>query len=245
MRLSATVREGEATMLHRGITGPVALAAAVFALGLAAPDDAMAQGSIQVSATSRAGTPVTGTATARGQGGTYSCTLRAGVCVMGSVVPGSYAVTLSVVGSPPLRRSVTVGRTRASVVFAVSTARSTTPHVTKSYERRPSGGAPPGATGYRPVHTKSVSARQLSTGSRLVVQGTATDRAGTPVAGSIEVRRGTTFIGTARVVTGRFTIFDLPPGTYTLTLREQSGGRATRTVTVGRSPLTVVLVAAR
>ncbi|MCC7540112.1 MAG: hypothetical protein IT379_28095 [Deltaproteobacteria bacterium] len=77
----------------------------------------------------------------------------------------------------------------------------------------------------------STAPRSLSTGTRMVCQGTIRDASGRAVDGTVTVRRGSTTVGTVRTTAGRFSVYDLPAGSYTFTV-SGSSGTATSTISI-------------
>ena len=68
----------------------------------------------------------------------------------------------------------------------------------------------------------------LGAGRRLVAQGTVLDRAGRPVDGTLTVVRNGTAIGRVQTTAGRFSIFDVTQGNYTVNVVSSRGTRASR-----------------
>jgi hypothetical protein len=188
-----------------------------------APRPATAQGAIEVTVSTAGGAPGSGTATATGSGRSASCRVVAGRCVIASLPPGSYTVTVVAPGSAPVRRPVTVVRGTVAVQFVVSSS-------------------PDGASRSPVDAVAARGGRDLGSGSRLAIQGTATYERGTPVAGTVEVRRGGQGIGRVRVTSGRFVVYDLDPGTYELTFTPDGQAPQRRAVSVGGAPVVVSFV---
>ncbi|HJL03237.1 MAG TPA: carboxypeptidase-like regulatory domain-containing protein [Polyangiaceae bacterium LLY-WYZ-15_(1-7)] len=69
----------------------------------------------------------------------------------------------------------------------------------------------------------------LASGERLCLQGRVVDQAGRPADATLTVRRGETVVGRVRSVAGRFSVFDLPAGTYEVEARSARTGALTRT----------------
>lgn len=78
------------------------------------------------------------------------------------------------------------------------------------------------------------SASSLSSGTRVVCQGTVRDAAGRAVDATITVRQGSTTLGTVRTTAGRFSIYDLAAGSYSLAA-SGAGGSGSATLRVSGS----------
>jgi len=72
-----------------------------------------------------------------------------------------------------------------------------------------------------------VAARDLSRGNRVSVRGNVRDASGRPADATLTVRQGAQVVGTVRTVAGRFTCYDLPPGTYEVSARSARSGSTT------------------
>jgi hypothetical protein len=178
---------------------------------------------VQGTATFTSGTPATGTVDVlRGPQEVGRTRVNTGRYSIYDLDPGGYELVFTPSGKAPMRRSVSVGRAPVTVNFVVSEEEA-------------------GGLGVR-VERQVPGGRDLSAGRRLVIQGLATTMRGTPAAGVVEVRAGGALVGTARVVTGRFTIHDLAPGSYRLTLRPEAGQPIDRNVEVGSAPINVSFV---
>lgn len=209
----------------------VALSFVLLVALLFLPERAEAQGSVNVTVTTPGGSPPSGTAVASGRGSSGRCALRAGRCTIRGLRPGTYTVTVSSPGRSAMRRSVRVNAGPAQVRFtapapANSRRRASPMHAVGSSHRPPSG-----------------SSTNIGSGSRIVVQGTVTTSRGTPASGTIEVRRNGRSIGSVRITSGRYSIYDLSPGSYQLVLRSSGSASQNRNVTVGPRPLTINFVA--
>lgn len=78
--------------------------------------------------------------------------------------------------------------------------------------------------------------RNLGTGQRASVLGTAQDQRGRRVEGSVTVTQAGRTIGTVSTTGGSFTCFDLPAGSYNVSFRALTGQQASRDVVVGAGP---------
>lgn len=213
----------------------IAMSAVAVVLLLTVPMSAWGQSSIEVTATSSEGGVVSGTATASGGGRSGSCRLTAGRCVIRGLPPGRYVVTVAPQGGVSVRRTVNLVRSPVSASFVVRSATIVRPPSVKI--------GPAGSKRIRPGARITPSARKnLASGARVAVQGTATFARGTPASGVIDVRRGGVSVGYVDVRTGRFSIFDLTPGRYVLTLTSPDRSPVTREVRVGTSFATVAFV---
>lgn len=86
----------------------------------------------------------------------------------------------------------------------------------------------------RASQTGTPSYRNLGRGSRLVAQGEILDAAGRPTNGTVLIKQGTRVIGQCTTAAGRFSVFDLPHGSYQVEVRR----RNSRTVS-GSGALTI------
>lgn len=85
----------------------------------------------------------------------------------------------------------------------------------------------------RPTTTRAVPVmmgRNLASGSRIVCQGSIQDSAGRPTDATITVSSGATVVGSISSTAGRFTIYDLSPGTYALSIRSTRGTTTSATM---------------
>ena len=76
------------------------------------------------------------------------------------------------------------------------------------------------------------SGRPLGSGRVLTVQGSVMDTAGRPCDATITVSNGGGTVGWATSMAGRFSMFDLPPGTYTFAARSTRGTASQSTVSL-------------
>jgi len=115
-----------------------------------------------------------------------------------------------------------------AAVPATGTTRTTARRIRRSDgQRRPRTVR---AVSARPVETAR---RNLAEGETLTAQGRVLDRAGRPTDATLTFRRSGTVVGHARTTAGRFSLYDLPNGTYSVSLRSSRGTTATRRLTVG------------
>ena len=78
--------------------------------------------------------------------------------------------------------------------------------------------------------TSTASLRNLGQGNRVCVNGQVTDATGRPTDATLTVAQNGRVLGTVRSVAGRFTMYDLPPGQYQVTIAPARGGAALQTV---------------
>jgi len=144
---------------------------------------------------------------------------------------GSYRLVVEADHADATPRSVSVGLTPITVNFVTDDS-----------------GAGPGGSehGWAPTLMTLVGGEEappdVSSGSRLVAQGTATTMRGTPAVGHIDVYQSDRLIGRSMLVSGRYTIYDLPRGDYRLTMRANDTVQA-RSVTIGHSAIVINFVA--
>jgi len=185
---------------------------------------------IQGAVTTRRGTPVVGDINVF-QGGRRVAfvNLISGRYTIYDLDPGSYRLVVRAEGVDTAPRNVTVGLSPITVNF-VSGA---------SVEEEGGNGWTPQVLSFVPF---TPTTPDLSTGTRLVAQGTATTRRGTPALGRIDIYRSGQLAGYASLTSGRYTIYDLPRGDHRLTFRPTGGDAEARNVTIGLSPITVNFV---
>ena len=184
---------------------------------------------IQGTVTTLRGTPVPGSIDVM-QGGRRVAfvNITSGRYTIYDLGRGSYQLVVRAEGVAFSPRNVTVGLNPITVNFA-------------------SGDTGSSAGGFTPTRMTFVglepveSAPDLSTGSALKIQGTATTTRGAPLTGRIDVYQSGRLVGRSVLTSGRHVIYDLPAGSYRLSL-QSSGGSQDRNVTVGRSPITINFV---
>jgi hypothetical protein len=182
---------------------------------------------IQGTVTTIRGTPVTGRVYVLSAGRIVAfVTIISGRYTVYDLGPGSYQLVPEATGVDLTPRNVTVGLSPITVNFVSGDTGST------------EGGWTPTVMTMVPLSD----APDLTSGIRLVIQGTATTTRGTPAPGRIDVYRGGRVVGYTNTISGRYTVYDLPRGEYRLVLRPTSGRESSRNVTVGHSAITVNFV---
>lgn len=206
------------------------------------------EASVRVQVSDSAGRPVDGTVTLTDAGRrvTRRCTTVAGRCTLAAPA-GSYQATLAPLrGQAPPARPVSVPTT-GSINLALraldAPASTTTPRTgtTQTGSTSASSGGSPSTSGSTSSATASTSpststassARNLSSGRTLAAQGQITDSAGRPADATLTVKRGTQTVGTARSTAGRFSLYDLSAGSYTIQAAGVRGGTGGATVSIG------------
>jgi len=181
---------------------------------------------IQGTVTSVRGTPVPGSIDVM-QGGRRVAfvNISSGRYTIFDLGRGSYQLVVRAEGAEFSPRNVTVGLSPITVNFISSDT----------------GASAGGFTPARMTYVGVGEARDLSTGSAIKIQGTATTTRGTPLTGYIDVYQSGRLVGRSALVSGRHVVYDLPAGSYRLSL-QSSGGSQDRNVTVGRSPITINFV---
>lgn len=174
---------------------------------------------------------------------------------------GATTKTCATVGG---RCSVTVPAGRYQVRLVPSNGATTTSQVTVPASGAirlalvvtPAAPAPAGSTGSttKPASTAQTQAvtpsattnlRDLSRGSRLLIQGQVMDASGRLTNATITVQQAGRAVGRATCVGGRFAVYDLPAGQYTLLATGPNGTRATAALSVKASLLRPTLRLAR
>jgi hypothetical protein len=174
------------------------------------------------------GTPVTGRIYVLSAGRRIAfVTIISGRYTIYDLGPGSYQLVPEATGVDSTPRNVTVGLSPITVNFVSSDTGAAT-----------EGGWTPTVMTMVPLSD----APDLTSGSRMVIQGTATTTRGTPAPGRIDVYQGGRRMGYTNAVSGRYTVYDLPRGDYRMVFRPTSGGESSRNVTVGHSAITVNFV---
>ncbi len=157
------------------------------------------------------------------------------------VVPPSGALTVAFATRPASGAAlVGAGAVRTAVRPVTATPLSTgvrvvTPTPTPTATGTTTGGTPTAtatATRVTTTSTAYVAVRSLGSGRTLVVQGSVMDTAGRPVDATITVSGSGGTVGSVSSTAGRFSMFDLPPGTYTFASRSTRGTTANMTVTL-------------
>jgi hypothetical protein len=235
------------------------------------PGVVQADAAVQVQVSDPLGRPVDGTVTLTRPGVTRRCRTVAGRCSMRVPGGSYTATLAPVRGAAPPPRVVVVppdGPVTLSLRAldaVVATAPSTSvpglapAETTRTPPSSSTGGSPtvidPRTTESAPVTPPPttrpapdrpapgglrMTIRDLSTGSRLVAQGSVVDAAGRPVDATLTIS-GQGVSGRVRTTAGRFSVFDLPNGTYAVSIQTVRGttARASLTVTGGVSRLTL------
>lgn len=87
----------------------------------------------------------------------------------------------------------------------------------------------------------TVRARNLASGGRLCVQGQVMDGAGRPADATLTVSQSGRVIGTVRSVAGRFSMFDLAPGGYQMSVQSARGGSSNAALNVSGGTSRIVV----
>jgi hypothetical protein len=216
--------------MSRWITGLIV----TIVLGI--PAAALADATVQVRLTDSAGRPTDGTVTVTGQAQTRTCVTTAGRCTI-TLRAGTYTATVAPRrGTAPPPRSLTVPAAgTVTLALAIGPPPASTGTTITSGTSTVTATAPGTAIAPRPA------TRNLGTGTRLVVSGQVQDAAGRPTDGTVTVLQGAQTIGTATTTAGRFSLFDLAAGAYTVqvTTRLNRTGRGSVTVGAATARITV------
>lgn len=86
----------------------------------------------------------------------------------------------------------------------------------------------------QPPSQSGGSGRPLGAGAQLVAQGSILDGQGRPVDGTLTLRAipGNTVVGQVTTTAGRFSLFDLPHGTYNVTIQSARGTQGTGVIVI-------------
>lgn len=134
----------------------------------------------------------------------------------------------------------TASRPQPQVTGTRRTATTASPFVTASPgAARPSARAT--ATAGPTQTAGTVRARNLASGARLCVQGQVMDGAGRPADATLTVSQGGRVVGSVRSVAGRFSMFDLAPGGYQMTVQSARGGSSNASLNVSGGTSRIVV----
>lgn len=155
-------------------------------------------------------------------GGRCSITIAAGT-YQARLIPASGATTTQQVSVPAS------GSIRLVLQIPAPTAAPATPTT---------GTSKPGTTTQSQGTTPATAnLRNLSTGQRMLVQGSVLDPAGRLTNATITLEQNGRAMGTAKCVGGRFAMYDLAAGTYRVVAVGANGVRATANLTVAAAVL--------
>jgi len=196
---------------------------AVFATVTAWGFAAEAQGAIKVSLRDGKGVAINGKVIAKLGSTVKECNSAAGTCTLKGLAAGKWTVTAKSGGGAtggPQTVTVQDGKT-ASITLTLKDPVTVTATVTAGSDSERTG-----ATQLAGVKQT----KDLGSGKVLRVAGTCRDEKGVLINGTVTVYQGSTVIGESKTAAGKYSIYDLAPGSYKLVFR--TGGGKTKTVSV-------------
>jgi hypothetical protein len=157
-----------------------------------------------------------------------NCATVGGRCSI-TLPAGRYQVRLVPVTGAVSTSQVTVPATGTiRLALAITPASTTTP---------PPQPKPPVTTTAQGVATGTPPLRDVSRGTRMLVQGSVLDPAGRLTNATISLQQNGRAVAQTKCVGGRFAMFDLTAGTYDVLAIATNGTRATTRITVGTALL--------
>jgi hypothetical protein len=211
------------------MTNPKSLAIRCACLGTAlalllAGAPALADGKAKVTLRDGKGVVINGKVTAKKDALVKECDSAAGTCTLIGLAPGKWVITAKSAGGAtggPKTVTVEEGKTASAALTLTAPAQTVTIDS--------SGTSREGTTG-QVAGTSTV--KNLAAGTTRRLTGTCKDEQGVLVNGTVTVMKDAAVLGESKTAAGKYSVYDVAPGSYKLVFKTSGGKTKTRTVTV-------------